>query len=530
MDRLHIYTWNYNIEEMRGYACFENYAIVPHELSLVERFEDRGYAAEKEEPSLFVFRVSGRDTGLWRFIRGIQERYRNATSLLLISEPDFSICYGALRHGVTAVQMEPATKQEMEDRIWQCLRLMQGRSRSIEDRRLLEDYEYEKQHRVMERILAAILERPYEMEQVLPEMNRRYHTRFGEGSYQAFVISVNNADLCGKNSHFLKELSLRAMHTIGLAKEIVVGYKEPYGMIGIAYYGKSLPLAERRGEFAILAKVIRGMQAAYGEFQVTLGVGCEVNGIAEIGRSLSSAAYTQEYRMTTGQQILFAEEIYEDRELEEFMPERKLRELLRFVLLGDVRHVNGWFLEFHQAVEPKFWQYPPAFAKLTWEVYQLAGKQGMKDKFPEWKFLKLQYIFDGMERNRQLEILLLEICHMMQQDSPADQELATEAIAYMKVHYAEPINLDYMAEKCGLSTSYFSRKFKEQTGEKYIDVLTDIRVREAQRLLATTRMSVLEIVEAVGYCDDKHFRRIFTKITGMKPLEYRKSMVGEFGK
>ena len=105
-----------------------------------------------------------------------------------------------------------------------------------------------------------------------------------------------------------------------------------------------------------------------------------------------------------------------------------------------------------------------------------------------------------------------------------DVFLAAQAIAYMKVHYAEPINLEEMAEECGLSTSYFSKKFKEQTGEKYIDVLTDIRIREAQRLLGTTDMPVAEIVEAVGYCDDKHFRRLFHKVTGMNPLEYRKKI------
>jgi transcriptional regulator GlxA family with amidase domain len=84
-----------------------------------------------------------------------------------------------------------------------------------------------------------------------------------------------------------------------------------------------------------------------------------------------------------------------------------------------------------------------------------------------------------------------------------------------------------MAEECGFSTSYFIKKFKEQTGEKHIDVLTDIRIREAQRLLATTNLSVAEIVEAVGYCDDKHFRRLFQKLTGLNPLEYRKKIQGE---
>ena len=88
----------------------------------------------------------------------------------------------------------------------------------------------------------------------------------------------------------------------------------------------------------------------------------------------------------------------------------------------------------------------------------------------------------------------------------------------------EPLNLEFIAEECGLSTSYFSRKFKEHTGENYIDVLTDIRTREAQRLLSTTDLSIGEIVEQVGYCDEKHFRRVFQKATGLRPAEYRKKI------
>lgn len=233
--------------------------------------------------------------------------------------------------------------------------------------------------------------------------------------------------------------------------------------------------------------------------------------------------------MTTGDYVLATEEMQEPKSIDEYVPERKIKELLRYVTLGEVRHVNTWFLEFYQNVEPKFMEYPPAFAKFCWEVYRLSAQNQTEKSvaIPEWKFFKLQHIFDGKERNRALETLLLEICHMMQQESSEDQDVAAQAIAYMKVHYAEPINLEEMAEECGLSTSYFSKKFKEQTGEKYIDVLTDIRIREAQRLLGTTDTPVAEIVEEVGYCDDKHFRRLFHKVTGMNPLEYRKKIRNE---
>ena len=526
MERLNIYTQNFSIEELKGIACLKDYQLAEHEIDM-----DNRENLEQEIPAVFIFRNPSNGTQLWKYIRKVRERKMNAAFLLLISKQDFAMLYGACQNGITAVQMEPASRNELSAQIQRCLHRITEIGQALRDRELLEEYEFEKQHKIMERLLFNILEKPGEVEFLLPEINKRYGTKLGEQGYQAFVVSVDQYELCSKTSHFLKEVTLLAIHTIRLAKEIILGYKEPYGLIGIVYYGEEIPFEVRSEEYRKLWKRIMNLQEYYGAFSATVGVGSWADGIGGVSDSLNKAAFAQEYRMTMGTYVLFAEVLPASEDLYAYIPERRLRELIRYVAMGDVRHVNSWFLDFHQNIEPKFTMYPPAFAKLCWEVYRACcqlqeemtgGKKHRMAMFPEWKFFYLQHIFDGIERNKELEIVLLEICHMMRQDGLEEQELATQAIAYMKVHYAEPINLDYMAEKCGLSTSYFSRKFKEQTGEKYIDVLTDIRVREAQRLLGTTSMSILEIVEAVGYCDDKHFRRVFHKITGMNPLQYRK--------
>lgn len=521
MERLNIYTWDFSVQELKQIRCLKNFEMQERCIDM----EDRSNL-EAGVPAIFIMRNPRNGTDLWNYIRLVRARKMNAAFLLLISKQDFALLYGACQNGITAVLMEPASHNEWEEQMKRCLYRLEEVTQGLKDRAQLEAYEYEKQHKIMERLLFNILERPEEVELLLPEINKRYHTRLGEGQYQAIVINANQYELCSKTSHFLKEVTLHTIHTLGLAEEIILGYKDPYGLIGIVYYGNEISYDDRKQEYLRLWKKIMNMQEYYGEYQVTIGVGKVVEGIAHVSESLQQAAFSQEYRMIKETKVLFAEELPEAKSLEQYVPERKLKELLRYVTLGDVRHVNSWFLEFHQNVEPKFLEYPPAFAKFVWAVHHLF-QQIPSAFFPEWKFLRLQYIFDGLQRNRELEILLLEICHMMQQDTQGEQDVATQAIAYMKVHYAEPINLDYMAEKCGLSTSYFSRKFKEQTGEKYIDVLTDIRVREAQRLLSTTNMPVAEIVEAVGYCDDKHFRRIFHKVTGANPLEYRKKIQKE---
>lgn len=518
MERLNIYTLNFSVEELREVHCLKEYELQEFEIDMRDRSN-----LEATGPAIFVMRNPSTSTKLWEYIRMVRARKMNAAFLLLISKQDFALLYGACQNGITSVLLEPASRNEWEEQMKRCLSRLAEVTQSLKDRAQLEAYEYEKQHKIMERLLSNILEKPQEVELLLPEINRRYNTKLGEGQYQVFIINVNQYELCSKTSHFLKEVTLHAIHTLGLAEEIILGYMERYGLIGIVYYGKDIPYEDRKSEYLRLWKTIMSMQEYYGEFLITIGVGNVVEGIAKVSQSLRQADFSQEYRMIKKEYVLFVEELPKPKPLEAYVSERRLKELLRYVALGDVRHVNSWFLEFHQNIEPKFMEYPPAFGKFVWAVYHLC-QQMHAGIFPEWKFLKLQHIFDGIERIRELEIILLEICHMMQQDIQGNQDVATQAIAYMKVHYAEPINLDYMAEKCGLSTSYFSRRFKEQTGEKYIDVLTDIRVREAKRLLGTTNMSVAEIVEAVGYCDDKHFRRVFHKLTGVNPLEYRKKI------
>lgn len=518
MEHLNVYVQNFSIDELKEIQSLKEYELSEYRID----FDDRTNL-KPDVPAIFIFRNPKTSTELWKYIRAARTRKMNAAFLLLISRQDFALLYGACQNGITAVLMEPASHNELEEQIKRCLRRIAEVTQSLKDRALLEEYEYEKQHRIMERLLLNILERPQEVEMLLPEINKRYGTKLGERYYQAFVISVNQYELCSKTSHFLKEITLLAIHTLGLAEEIILGYKELYGFIGIVYYGRDIAPEEQKREYLQLWEQIMNLRECYGDFMITLGVGKMVRRIGEVSESLRQAALSQEYRMTLGKYTLFADELPKERDFEEYVPERKLKELLRYVTLGDVRHVNSWFLEFHQSMEPKFMEYPPAFAKFYWEIYRMSMQLQI-----ERRFVTLQHVFDGMERNKELEVLLLEVCHMMQQDMKEEQDLANQAIAYMKVHYAEPINLDYMAEKCGLSTSYFSRKFKEQTGEKYIDVLTDIRVRKAQTLLGTTEMPVAEIVEAVGYCDDKHFRRVFHKVTGMNPLEYRKKVKKEY--
>jgi two-component system, response regulator YesN len=83
------------------------------------------------------------------------------------------------------------------------------------------------------------------------------------------------------------------------------------------------------------------------------------------------------------------------------------------------------------------------------------------------------------------------------------------------------LSLSMVAEHMGLTSSYFSRLFKQETGSSYIDYVINLRIEHAKRLLRTTTHRIFDIGEMVGYPNSQYFCTLFRKACGVSPAEYR---------
>lgn len=101
--------------------------------------------------------------------------------------------------------------------------------------------------------------------------------------------------------------------------------------------------------------------------------------------------------------------------------------------------------------------------------------------------------------------------------------IIAEAKRFIHDHYDQEISLGEVAAQVGLTPSYFSTLFKERVGTAYSDYLTNLRITKAKELLRTTSYRVYEISHMVGYPNQYYFNRLFKKIVGMTPLDYRRS-------
>jgi AraC-like DNA-binding protein len=106
----------------------------------------------------------------------------------------------------------------------------------------------------------------------------------------------------------------------------------------------------------------------------------------------------------------------------------------------------------------------------------------------------------------------------------ARQRIAS-CIAYMRRHFDKPISLTMLAELAGLTPTYFSKLFRDQTRHSSMDFLRQLRAEQARHLLDSTPWPVKTIAARVGYDDPLHFSRAFRGIYGVSPRQYRRGLV-----
>lgn len=102
-----------------------------------------------------------------------------------------------------------------------------------------------------------------------------------------------------------------------------------------------------------------------------------------------------------------------------------------------------------------------------------------------------------------------------------NESTVSRACKYIQENFRKELSLDDVSKEVNVSPYYFSKLFKEEVGENFIDYLTELRINNAKELLRRPVLSIREAGMQSGYADPNYFSRIFKKHTGMTPREYR---------
>lgn len=105
--------------------------------------------------------------------------------------------------------------------------------------------------------------------------------------------------------------------------------------------------------------------------------------------------------------------------------------------------------------------------------------------------------------------------------SPTKERIARKIQEYILRDFHKNITIEELSELAGITPNYVTILFKEVIGTTPIQYMHQIRINTAVNLLENTQMTVREVAEYLGYCDQAYFHRMFKKFMGASPTDIR---------
>lgn len=131
-----------------------------------------------------------------------------------------------------------------------------------------------------------------------------------------------------------------------------------------------------------------------------------------------------------------------------------------------------------------------------------------------------EYLLKPVRAEKMIEVLDKYITHNRLISTSQEVE---NAIEYIEENFKSEISLDDVAKYINLTPSYVSKLFKKKLGVNFKRYLTEIKMTEAKRMLKEENVNINEISFSIGYNEPNYFCKVFKKVEGLTPTQYRQN-------
>ncbi|MEK3911587.1 response regulator [Paenibacillus sp. FSL H7-0331] len=119
------------------------------------------------------------------------------------------------------------------------------------------------------------------------------------------------------------------------------------------------------------------------------------------------------------------------------------------------------------------------------------------------------------------DVVISMVREIYKQTKTRHKKVIEQIIGLLQEHYSQNISLEWLSDQVHLNSNYISRLIKKETKETFTDLLTNLRIEQAKKLLQNPLYKIYEISGMTGFEDPHYFSVKFKKITGISPSEYR---------
>ncbi|WP_079912441.1 helix-turn-helix domain-containing protein [Paenibacillus sp. 32352] len=286
-----------------------------------------------------------------------------------------------------------------------------------------------------------------------------------------------------------------------------------------------------------LSDQIRAWIEKHLDFTVTIGIGSAATQESEIGRSFDEAAAAVSRKVTLGvNQIIDAVEVKGRPDGEWFAYLEMIRTIVRKLRMSDPEWLSELNQLFNEMTVHRLGK-DDVERLLHYFIFHLEYE--MEGTLPEAAKLWLQdakpVLLLALEQSDTLA--QLESCFLkeLEQLSGRIGELVQsrrynaqmiEIRDFVTKHFMDPnLSLTMLSDRFQIGSKYLSQLFKESIGQNFSDFLIGLRIEHAKKLLRESDVSVQDISDLMGYANTTSFIRIFKKIVGVSPGQYRESQL-----
>lgn len=491
------------------------------------------------QPDLMVtdIRMPGID-GLELISRGKQIK-SDIDFIIVSGYSHFEYARSAIKYGVSDYLLKPIKKADLLDTLHKIREKYRQRTEQLSSEeqmkiRLQNDIDKLRSGFFAERLLhKGLNDENFEIN----KCNEDYHFNFQSGIFQVFIVKLDceYEDLYDKNNSSIRIFEDKVAQILRsflkqecYDMEICFQGSRVYCVLNYAESNRKIVRKQLKACMDDL--IVR--KSIFGNVEFTIGIGAAVGDISQLKTSLKNAEWAYEQRLIEGCGKLIEGVLIQESSLDkdalladltksmesaiEVLDTRKVLEaidLLKNKVLNKPNITGGELLRLSKDVCSIY------LMLLRNQKFNMENGEAFFETFSSHADLisSASQLFEYLS-----ESIGESLNAVIEDKKQADMKPIRMAKQYIQQNYMNPISLKEVSSFVGFNDSYFSALFKKESGENFLEYLSEVRMNKAKELLKETNLSIADICEKVGYVDLKHFAKSFKKYTGLKPNEFRK--------
>ena len=497
-----------------------------------ENGEDALEKLEQLEPDVVMTDIRMPYMDGLTLVARIREKYPSIKILIFSGYDDFEYAKQAIKYRVTEYILKPVNGEELAEIL---RRVRVSLDEEIEERRNISMLQksYENSLPMLREVfLNDLVSRGADISAMAPKLREYGVDILDARKWLAAVIHVERMEQEEGQELF------RHQELIPISvRKLVEDHMETFGRFTVFNSAEGITLIaavdgnnSETGLINLLDDICKESRRMLG-VSITVGVGHSCDTLQEISRSYQTAVDALGYRgIVGGGRTIYINDVEPVNRGKLQFETKEEAELTAVIKFGTKDQIGDMLRGFAARMDD---------AKVhanQYQVYMLTIVNCLIRLMQQYD-LKMSDMFDSEEhyadiikricrRESFAEEMIPMACRMNEAlDQARDnttRKVIVEAKEFIQENYADPeLSVDVLCRYLHMSPAYFSTVFKRETGQTYVNYLTEVRLQKAEELLEKTDDKTYEIAQKVGYQEQNYFSYVFKKRYGVSPTKYR---------